>query len=178
MGRIVHFLHNYFLQQPFWLQTWDNLLGHYRPEEPTLRLPSPGLEPPTLTLPERYQLSQRVNSLASVVITPVRHTHTRLHSYEQSLAEEYSVKNGQINKTIILAAIFFRWSVIVHRMPTELRWLDTDCQHLYCITYIKIYQWRQSIVRTVDSDLRIYCFYTGQLGHNIQVLPSHCMTNV
>ena len=51
----------------------------------------------------------------------------------------------------------------------------------YCILAlqgIKIHQWRQSIVRTVDSDLRIYCFYTGQVGHNIQVLPRHCTANV
>ena len=40
---------------------------------PVLQLDSPGIEPPTL------KLSQRVNSLATVVITPARHTHTRLH---------------------------------------------------------------------------------------------------
>ena len=34
----------------------------------------------------------------------------------------------------------------------------------------KIHQWRQSIVKTVDSYLRIYCyFYTGQVRHNIRV---------
>ena len=41
-----------------------------------------------------------------------------------------------------------------------------------CLSYclFKIHQWRQSIVRTVDSDLRIYCFYIGQVGHYIQFL--------
>ena len=52
------FLHTtcIFLLQPFWLQTYNILQGHYRPEEPTLgtnvtvlKLPSPGIEPPTLT---------------------------------------------------------------------------------------------------------------------------------
>ena len=32
-----------------------------------------------IVMPERYASSQRVDSLARVVITPVRHTHTRLH---------------------------------------------------------------------------------------------------
>ena len=35
---------------------------------------------PGIVLPERYVSSQRVDSLARVVITPVRHTHTRLHN--------------------------------------------------------------------------------------------------
>ena len=34
---------------------------------------------PDIVMPERYKSSQRVDSLARVVITPVRHTHTRLH---------------------------------------------------------------------------------------------------
>ena len=35
---------------------------------------------PGIVMPERYESSQRGDSLASVVITPVRHTHTRLHT--------------------------------------------------------------------------------------------------
>ena len=34
---------------------------------------------PRIVIPERYESSQRVDSLAGVVITPVHHTHTRLH---------------------------------------------------------------------------------------------------
>ena len=34
---------------------------------------------PGIVMPECYASSQRVDSLARVVITPVRHTHTRLH---------------------------------------------------------------------------------------------------
>ena len=34
----------------------------------------------------------------------------------------------------------------------------------------KIHLWRQSIVKTVDSDVQIYrIFYTGQGGHNMRV---------
>ena len=36
---------------------------------------------PDIVMPECYASSQRVDSLARVVITPVRHTHTRLHMY-------------------------------------------------------------------------------------------------
>ena len=36
---------------------------------------------PGIVMPERNSSSQRVDSLARVVITPVRHTHTRLHMY-------------------------------------------------------------------------------------------------
>ena len=35
---------------------------------------------PGIVMPKRYASSQRVDSLARVVITPVRHTHTRLHT--------------------------------------------------------------------------------------------------
>ena len=35
---------------------------------------------PCIVMPECYASSQRVDSLARVVITPVRHTHTRLHT--------------------------------------------------------------------------------------------------
>ena len=35
---------------------------------------------PGIVMPERYASSQRDDSLARVVITPVRHTHTRLHT--------------------------------------------------------------------------------------------------
>ena len=34
---------------------------------------------PDIVMPECYESSQRVDSLAGVVITPVRHTHSRLH---------------------------------------------------------------------------------------------------
>ena len=34
---------------------------------------------PGIVMPECFTSSQRVDSLARVVITPVRHTHTRLH---------------------------------------------------------------------------------------------------
>ena len=36
---------------------------------------------PGIVMPERYASSQRVDSLARVVITPVRYTHTRLHMF-------------------------------------------------------------------------------------------------
>ena len=36
---------------------------------------------PDIVMPECYASSQRVDSLARVIITPVRHTHTRLHMY-------------------------------------------------------------------------------------------------
>ena len=39
-----------------------------------LKLPSPGIETPTLHDMWRYQSSQRVDSLARVVITPICHT--------------------------------------------------------------------------------------------------------
>ena len=43
--------------------------------EPGDRTTNPGI-----VMPECYASSQRVDSLARVVITPVRHTHTRLHT--------------------------------------------------------------------------------------------------
>ena len=36
---------------------------------------------PGIVMPECYASSQRVDSLARVVITPDRHTHTRLHIF-------------------------------------------------------------------------------------------------
>ena len=36
---------------------------------------------PDIVMPQRYASSQRVDSLAREVITPDRHTHTRLHTY-------------------------------------------------------------------------------------------------
>ena len=38
---------------------------------------------PDIVMPECYASSQRVDSLARVVITPVRHTHTRLHKVDK-----------------------------------------------------------------------------------------------
>ena len=46
---------------------------------------------PDIVMPERYQSSQRVNSLARVVIAPVRRTYTRLHNYFFHLKLEIAV---------------------------------------------------------------------------------------
>ena len=69
------------LQQLFWPQTW-----HYRPEKLTfgaiitvLKQPSPGLN---LGATDRAKESTRWPEY--IVITPVRHTHTRLHWYDMS----------------------------------------------------------------------------------------------
>ena len=52
--------------------------------------------------------------------------------------------------------------------PSTLR--HNDAFYPLWLPVIKILRWRQSIVKTVDSYLRIYCyFYTGQVGHNTRV---------
>ena len=48
---------------------------------------------PGIVMPERYASSQRVDSLARVVITPVRHTHTRLQ-LDQVLPDRSTVLDG------------------------------------------------------------------------------------
>ena len=64
------------------------LVLHYRQGEPhigrqynSVETAQPGdrTTNPDIVMPECYASSQRVDSLAGVVITPVRHTHTRLH---------------------------------------------------------------------------------------------------
>ena len=46
---------------------------------------------PGIVMPERYESSQRIHSLARDVITPVRHTHTRLHVHMTGLHVRFLV---------------------------------------------------------------------------------------
>ena len=77
---------------PEWVTAWDNAVpantrhwtncNSVETAQPGDRTTNPGI-----VMPERYASSQRVDSLARVVITPVRHTHTRLHNAGLILAQ-------------------------------------------------------------------------------------------
>ena len=58
---------------------------------------------PDIVMPECYASSQRVDSLARVVITPVRHTHTRLHLHQVYISK---LKKSSETKNIALMEVY------------------------------------------------------------------------
>ena len=66
----THYQRTRFYQLP--ILYWCNSVETAQPGDRTTN--------PDIVMPECYASSQRVDSLARVVITPVRHTHTRLHT--------------------------------------------------------------------------------------------------
>ena len=57
---------------------------------------------PGIVMPECYASSQRVDSLARVVITPVRHTHTRLHTHYELRYAHYAIQKTHGKVTTVL----------------------------------------------------------------------------
>ena len=71
-GNIIHFKCSYFEGS---MRVKYCLCNSVETAQPGDRTTNPGI-----VMPECYASSQRVDTLARVVITPVRHTHTRLHT--------------------------------------------------------------------------------------------------
>ena len=88
---------------------------------------------PCIVMPECYASSQRVDSLARVVITPVRHTHTRLHTPLSNICSSpSSIQHTRgLNSSIFLhTSCIFTATVLAANLEYPTRALQARRPHI------------------------------------------------
>ena len=84
--------------------------------------------------------------------------------------------------TLIITSFSTFVFFVLHRMGLAISFVSVVKEKVsrwITITLLKYTGDVKFTVKTVDSDLRIYCYcYIGRVAHNINISAWHCMANV